>query len=115
MNVFDKICAVITIPIGAVFLALGAIGLFTGASANFTLPPVLGALPFFLGWAMCVTLIRFWIRSNAEAQAGTGIPAGFRRGGYADFILEDPSRRHLPDDEFRIAYAEWERRSRGEQ
>ncbi len=107
MNTFDKICAVVTIPIGAVFMILGVVGLFMGSSAHFTLPPVLGGLPFILGWGMCVTLVRFWIRSNESSRAPS---AGFRKGGYTDFILEEPSRRHLSDEEFRLQYTEWERR-----
>jgi hypothetical protein len=64
MNAFDKICACLAIPVGIVFLILGVIGLFMGSSAHFTLPPGLGGLPFFLGWAMSITLIRFWRLSN---------------------------------------------------
>jgi len=60
MSGFDKFCACLAIPVGGVFMVLGGIGLFAGASANFTLPPILGVLPFFLGWAMCITLIKFW-------------------------------------------------------
>lgn len=60
MTRFDKFCAIISIPIGLVFLVLGVIGLFTGSKANFDLPPVLGFLPFFIGWTMCVTTLRFW-------------------------------------------------------
>ncbi len=68
MSTFDKLCAVLTIPVGFVFLILGGLGLFVGSSANFTLPPVLGGLPFFLGWAMSVTLIRFWRASNRVVE-----------------------------------------------
>ena len=64
MNAFDKICACLAIPIGIVFLILGGVGFFAGSSAHFALPPVLGGLPFFLGWAMSITLIRFWTLSN---------------------------------------------------
>ncbi len=64
MTVFDKICACLAIPIGAIFMLLGVVGLFTGARAHFTLPPILGVLPFFLGWAMCVSLLKYWIKSN---------------------------------------------------
>ncbi len=60
MNSFDKICSCLAIPIGAIFMILGAVGLFTGSNAHFTLPPLLGVLPFFLGWSMCVTLVKFW-------------------------------------------------------
>ena len=64
MGVFDKICAVLAIPVGVVFLVLGTVGFFAGSSAQFTLPPILGGLPFLLGWAMSVTLIRFWVKSG---------------------------------------------------
>lgn len=64
MTVFDKACAVVAIPIGIVFMVLGAIGLFTGAKAHFDLPPILGCLPFFMGWAMSIPLIRYWKISN---------------------------------------------------
>ena len=68
MSIFDKLCAILAIPIGAAFMVLGVVGLFGGANASFTLPPVLGALPFFLGWAMCVTLIKFWSATNRMAE-----------------------------------------------
>jgi hypothetical protein len=64
VNLFDKICACLAIPVGLIFMFLGVFGLFAGSSAHFTLPPVLGALPFFLGWAMCVCLIKFWKKEN---------------------------------------------------
>lgn len=72
MTTFDKICAVLAIPIGVVFMVIGFFGLFRGSSAHFTLPPFLGALPFFLGWAMSVTLIRFWRRHPPEAREEGG-------------------------------------------
>ena len=65
MTTFDKACAILSIPIGAIFMVLGAIGLFTGSNAHFTLPPILGGLPFFLGWAMCVPLVKYWSMTNA--------------------------------------------------
>ena len=74
MSAFDKICAVPTIIVGAVFLALGAFGLIFGCNAHFTLPPILGGLPFFLGWGMCVVLIKYWRLSaslNDDSQPGT--------------------------------------------
>ena len=67
MTTFDKVCACLAIPIGFLFMAIGVFGLFFGASAEFTLPPVLGALPFLLGWAMSVTLIRYWRRDRGRA------------------------------------------------
>ncbi len=75
MTVFDKVCAVLAIPFGVVFMILGAIGLFTGSSAHFTLPPILGAIPFFVGWAMSVPLIRYWKISNRRRRSyGMGNP-----------------------------------------
>lgn len=68
MNLFDKICACIAIPVGAIFMLLGAVGLFTGSSAHFQLPPLLGGLPFLLGWAMCIVMIKAW-RSSGHDQA----------------------------------------------
>jgi hypothetical protein len=60
MTTFDKVCAVFSIGIGAIFMVLGGIGFFIGSSAHFRLPPLLGGLPFFLGWGMCIPLIRYW-------------------------------------------------------
>jgi len=67
MTLFDKICAALSIAVGAVFMVLGVGGLFTGAKAHFTLPPILGALPFFLGWGMCVPLVWYWKMSSRAA------------------------------------------------
>ena len=70
MNTFDKLCACLAIPIGAIFMLLGIVGLFTGARAHFTLPPLLGVLPFFLGWAMCVSLVKCWLKTNENHLEG---------------------------------------------
>ena len=75
MNLFDKICAVIAIPIGIIMMMLGVVGLFVGSNAHFTLPPVLGGLPFFMGWAMSITLIRFWSATNKQNQGEQEPPA----------------------------------------
>lgn len=84
MTAFDKLCATIAIPIGIAFMLLGIVGLFTGSKAHFALPPVLGFLPFFLGWAMSVTLIRFWRRPApdfaADAQHGATAEDGPQSG-----------------------------------
>jgi hypothetical protein len=64
MTLFDKLCACLAIPVGAAFIVLGLIGLVAGCSAHFTLPPVLGVLPFFVGWPMCVVLVKCWIATN---------------------------------------------------
>jgi len=68
MTRFDKLCALLSIPIGIFFLILGLWGLFAGSNASFDLPPIVGVLPFFLGWTMCVTTIRFWRKSRQDSQ-----------------------------------------------
>lgn len=90
MNQFDKICAVLAIPIGIVFMFLGIFGLFTGSNANFTLPPVIGALPFFLGWAMCVTLIRFWRATNRLEESDPTDGREVRSVLFHEFIARHP-------------------------
>jgi hypothetical protein len=68
MNIFEKICMVLTIPVGGVFMVGGGIGLFTGCDVQITFPPILGVLLFFLGFAMCVFLVRYWKLGNERAQ-----------------------------------------------
>jgi len=68
MSTFDKLCSMLAIPIGALFMLLGIVGLFAGAKAAFTLPPVVGVLPFFLGWAMCVVPLKLWSLSNRRTR-----------------------------------------------
>ena len=74
MTTFDKICAVCAIPLGILLMLLGGFGLFFGAKAQFTLPPILGVLPFFVGWAMSVTLIRFWRTPSPYRDSGFATP-----------------------------------------
>ena len=69
MNTFDKACASFSIVSGAVFMIVGALGLFGGSEASFTLPPGLGVLPFFLGWGMCIPLVKFWRLTNQETES----------------------------------------------
>lgn len=57
MNVFDRICCGIAFVLGLIMLALGALGLFTGCRAHFTLPPLLGVLPAFAGWGIVRAVI----------------------------------------------------------
>jgi hypothetical protein len=64
MNVFDKACAVVAFPLGVVFLILGILGLFIGCSANFSLPPILGVIPAFVGWGIIRPVIIAWRQSN---------------------------------------------------
>jgi hypothetical protein len=60
MNGFDRFCAVLAFILGVVFLGLGALGLFLGCSAHFTLPPVLGALPALVGWGIVRPIVVAW-------------------------------------------------------
>ena len=69
VNKFDKVCAVVAIPLGGVLMVLGALGLFWGCKADFSLPPFIGFLPFLAGWAMCVTVIKYWMASNTASDS----------------------------------------------
>lgn len=60
MNSFDKLCAGAAFVIGVVFLVLGAVGLFVGAGAHFTLPPVFGVIPAFIGWGIVRAVVIAW-------------------------------------------------------
>lgn len=65
MNPFDKFCAVLAFPLGVILVLLGAVGLFVGCSAQFTLPPVLGVLPALVGWGILRAIWWGWsARSN---------------------------------------------------
>ena len=66
MSQFDRFCSLLTIPVGIFFLVIGGIGMFAGSNAHFNLPPVLGFLPFLIGWNMCVTMIRFWRQPTSQ-------------------------------------------------
>jgi len=52
MNLFDKICAVLAVALGAALFVLGLFGTVFGCRFWFTLPPVLGVLPAFAGWGI---------------------------------------------------------------
>jgi hypothetical protein len=60
MNAFDKCCAALAFLMGVVLLILGVAGLFLGASAHFTLPPVLGVVPAFIGWGIVRAIVIAW-------------------------------------------------------
>jgi hypothetical protein len=67
MNGFDKFCAGLAFLLGIVFLLLGAFGLFFGAQAQFSLPPILGGIPALLGWGMVKSVRLAWGTSTAPA------------------------------------------------
>jgi hypothetical protein len=69
MNAFDKLCAAFAFVLGLIFLVLGGIGLFTGCQANFTLPPVLGAIPAFVGWGIVRAVYFAWNQPGRRSEA----------------------------------------------
>ena len=60
MNAFDKLCAMAAFLLGIVFLILGVVGLFAGCRAQFTLPPLLGVIPAFVGWGIVRAVYFAW-------------------------------------------------------
>lgn len=77
MNVFDKLCAVLACVLAVALLILGVIGLFTGRSANFTLPPILGVLPALIGWGIIRSVQVAWRQSGPSPltrQGAEGAP-----------------------------------------
>jgi hypothetical protein len=58
LNTAEKVCAILVLLLGVVFVIQGVLGVFMEVRANYTLPPVIGALPFFLGYGMirCVMI-----------------------------------------------------------
>jgi hypothetical protein len=60
LNSFDKFCAAPAFLLGIVFLILGVLGLFGGCRANFTLPPILGVAPAFVGWGILRAIYVGW-------------------------------------------------------
>ena len=57
---FEKFCAVLAFALGVGFMLLGVLGLFTGCSANFRLPPVVGVIPAFVGWGIIRPIMKSW-------------------------------------------------------
>lgn len=60
MNLFDKICATVAFVLGVLLLVLGGIGAFKGCNANFSLPPIFGVIPAFIGWGIVRPIIIAW-------------------------------------------------------
>ncbi len=63
MSAFDKLCAAVAFLLGIAFMILGVLGLFAGCKAHFTLPPILGVFPAFVGWGI---LRAIWVAWNAQ-------------------------------------------------
>ena len=68
MNIFDKICAVLAFVLGVLFILLGVLGLFTGCKANFSLPPILGVVPAFVGWGIVKPVVVAWNRPRKNVE-----------------------------------------------
>ena len=66
MNVFNKVCMVLAVALGGLLMILGALGLFFGCNAHFTLPPVLGALPAIVGWGIVTAVRAAWSKPETE-------------------------------------------------
>ena len=60
MNIFDKVCACLAFVVGIILLVLGLLGAFVGCNANFSLPPILGAIPALVGWGIIRPIIVAW-------------------------------------------------------
>jgi hypothetical protein len=60
MSGFDKVCAAAAFLLGIGLAILGVFGLFAGCSAHFTLPPILGVLPAFVGWGIIRSVRIAW-------------------------------------------------------
>jgi hypothetical protein len=69
VNPFDKLCAALAFLLGIVFVVLGVIGLFAGCNAHFTLPPVLGVIPAFVGWGILRPVYFGWNRPRISREA----------------------------------------------
>lgn len=74
MTTFDKICAAPAAILGGLFLLLGVFGLFAGASAHFSLPPVLGVIPAFIGWGILRAIYIAWQAPAAAADEPANDP-----------------------------------------
>lgn len=71
MNTFDKLCAIAAFPLGLALLILGGMGLFTGCRANFSLPPVLGVIPAFVGWGIVRSIYFAWRPTESRSTMGS--------------------------------------------
>jgi hypothetical protein len=87
----EKVCAIITIPLGVLLLIQGAIGVFFGASFHYSLPPVLGFIPAIIGGNMCISIVRYWKLSNAVLVSESGFSGDdFNMVEFEEFLSEHP-------------------------
>jgi|GEM_PF-3383162 len=78
MRLIDKICAWVSIPVGALVFLFGFISVFTGFGFRFDLglidtwmgfspPPPGGLILLIFGWTMCFTTSHMW-RSSLKRE-----------------------------------------------
>ena len=86
MNVFDKLCAAVAFLLGVGLLVLGVVGLFTGCKAHFTLPPVLGVIPAFVGWGIVRAVYVAWNPPVSPSGGGGPYdkPSPFAEGEFGE-------------------------------
>ena len=72
MTGFDRFCAVLAGLVGGILIILGTLGLFVGSRAHFSLPPVLGILPAFVGWGIVRSIILAWDPPATSTDDPTG-------------------------------------------
>jgi len=100
MNLFDKLCAVIAIPAGFIFIGMAVSSFLTSKPLNFHSSGLLLLIPLFFGWGMSITLIRFWLHSNGEkreAEDNDPLSSPFASDPrYRQFLHEHPEFLHAP-------------------
>jgi len=69
VSTFDKACPGTAFILGIVLLVLGVLGIFLGCSTHFTLPPILGVLPAFVGWGIVKSVKVAWRASVYHHRA----------------------------------------------
>ena len=71
MSAFDRLCAAVGFLLGVVLMILGIFGLFAGCKAHFTLPPVLGVVPAFVGWGIIRAV---WVAWKVQPPQNPAMP-----------------------------------------
>jgi hypothetical protein len=69
LNLFDILCVILALLLGVLMVIQGLLGLIWGSWAHFTLPPILGLVPFFFGWGIVRAC---WVSLRLNARNKTG-------------------------------------------
>ena len=101
MNLFDKVCAIVAIPAGFIFMGFAIMGALDWSQpVQFKASGPFLILPLLFGWGMSVTLIRFWLHSNGEkreAEDNDPLSSPFASDPrYRLFLHEHPEFLHAP-------------------